>query len=120
MEAVVTKIARYRVKKKKLPQAKKAIGEFIEEMKKNEPGISHYEVFQEKNEPASFVHVIKFKDRMAERIHEKSAHVQKLKKALYPICKKEPEFTYLKIVDSIKEPRTKPAPDTTGSQRTQQ
>lgn len=120
METALTKIARYRVKKKKLPKVKKILKEFVEDIKRNEPGIIHYEVFQEKNDTASFVHVITFKDKMAERNHAKSMHVQKLKKTLYPVCKKEPEFTYLKMINSIKDPKSKSGSDSIGSQQPQQ
>ena len=117
LESAVTKIARYRVKKKKLSKVKTILEEFVEDVKRNEPGILYYEVFQEKKDPASFVHVIKFKDKLAERSHAKSAHVQKLKKMLYPICKDEPEFTYLKMVKSMKDSKSKPSSDVGESQQ---
>ncbi len=119
-ETAVTKIARYRVRKKKLPQVKRILEEFVEDIKRNESGISNYEVFQEKNDPATFVHLITFRDKMAERSHAKSAHVQKLKKTLYHICKEEPEFIYLKMVNSIKNLKIKPASDSTAPQQPQQ
>ncbi len=102
-ETTVTKIARYRVKKKKLSKVKKILEEFVENVKRNEPEIARYEIFQEKNDPAAFVHVITFKDKLAERNHAKGIHVQKLKKTLYPLCKEEPEFTYLKMLKPIED-----------------
>ena len=107
LEGSITKIAKYKIKKKKLPKIKKILTDFIEEIKRSEPGTTFYEVFQEKDDPAVFVHVMTFKDKKAERDHAKSTHVQKLVKTLYPICKEEPEFTDLKPVTPNKNPENK-------------
>jgi len=120
LEVAITKIARYRVKKKKLAKVKKILEEFVEDMKRNEPRILHYEIFQEKNDSAAFVHIITFKDKATERNHAKSLHVQKLKKTLYPICKEEPEFTYLKMVKSFNDSKNESAQDIRESQQSQQ
>jgi quinol monooxygenase YgiN len=120
LDTAITKIVRYRVKKKKLPKVKKTLVDFVAEIKTNEAGIDFYEVFQEKNDPTVFVHVMTFKDKKAERAHAKSTHVQKLIKTLYPTCKEEPEFTDLKLVKSIKGSENKSTPVTGEAQESQQ
>lgn len=104
METSVNKIVRYRVKKKKLRTVRNALLEFIYSVKKNEPDTLVYEVFQEKDNIASFIHVMSFKDKNAEKIHASSKHLKKWLEILYPNCKQEPEFTNLRSVKSNKIP----------------
>lgn len=103
MAATITKIVRYKAKKKKLSKLKTALAEFVENIKKHEAGTILYEVFQEKSDPSVFVHLMIFKDKQAERAHAKNAYVQKWIKTLHSICKEEPEFTDLKLIKSIKD-----------------
>lgn len=103
MAATTTKIIRYRAKKKKLLKLKVAIGKYVDDIKKNESGVISYEVFQEKDDPTTFVHMMTFKDKTAERVHVKSEHVQKWIKTLHSLCKEEPELTDLKLVKSIQD-----------------
>lgn len=118
MAATTTKIVRYKVKKKKLPKLKTALAAFVEDIRKNESGIVHYEVFQEKDDPTILVHVMTFKDRKAETAHAKSVHVQKWVKTLSSVCKEKPDFTDLKLVVSIKG--SEPSSDTSTVQEPQQ
>ena len=106
MATTITKIVRYRVKKKKLLKLKAAIGKFVDDIKRSESGIISYEVFQEKDDPTTFVHVMIFKDKAAERTHVKGEHVQKWIKTLRSLCKEEPELTDLKLVKSIQDSKT--------------
>jgi quinol monooxygenase YgiN len=99
----ITKIVRYRVKKKKLLKLKATIGKFVDDIKRSGSGIISYEVFQEKDDPTTFVHVMIFKDKAAERAHVKSEHTQKWIKTLHSLCKEEPELTDLKLVKSIQD-----------------
>lgn len=103
MATTITKVVRYRVKKKKLLKLKAAIGKFVDDIKKSESGIVSYDVFQEKDDPTALVHVMIFKDKAAERAHIKSEHVQKWIKTLHSLCKEEPEATDLKLVKSIQD-----------------
>ncbi|MFZ1076677.1 MAG: antibiotic biosynthesis monooxygenase [Nitrosotalea sp.] len=118
MATTTTKIVRYKVKKKKLSKLKTALAAFVEDIKKHESGIVHYEVFQEKDDPTILVHVMTFKDKKAETAHAKSAHVQKWVKTLSSVCKEKPEFTNLKLVESIKG--SEPSPDASTVQEPQQ
>ena len=90
---------KYKVKKDNLEEVKKAIEEFVTEVK-NEPGVLSYNAFQE--EDISFVHFITFKDDMAKKSHENSVHVRKFVDFLYPVCEEEPVFNNLNLVKSNK------------------
>jgi quinol monooxygenase YgiN len=99
---LITIIVRYKVKKKKLAKAKDAISEYVEEVKKNEPGTIEYKVFQDDDDISSFVHIMSFTDKNAKKIHEKTEHLKKLKKILVPMSKGKAEYTTLTVVKFIK------------------
>lgn len=92
----------YKVKKKKLDKVKEMISEYIDAVHKNEPGTVEYKVFQEKNDPASIVHIMSFVDKNAEKIHEKTEHLKNLKKILVPISKGKAVYTMLMEVTPTK------------------
>lgn len=96
----ITKIVKYKVKKKKLDKVKETLSEYADAVHKNEPGTIEYKVFQEKDDPTSIVHVMSFIDKNAEKIHEKTEHLKKLKKILVPISKGKAEYTTLMDVES--------------------
>ena len=120
MAATITKIVRYKAKKKKLPKLRTALAEFVENIKENEPGTTLYEVFQEKNDPTVFVHLMIFKDKQAEKTHAKNNYVQKWIKILHSICKEDPEFSDLKLVKSIKGSENESAQTDDNTQEAQQ
>lgn len=96
---MITKLAEFRVKKDKLAECKKAIGEFVEKVKENEEGTLVYESYQ-KPDRVSFVHFMTFKDEKAEEFHRQTPWVKKFVEALYPKCEEKPEFYDLKPVAS--------------------
>jgi len=106
----VIMILQYKVKKKKIAKVKKSLEEFLDSIKKNEPGTTSYEVFQEKNEPTAFVHMMYFIDKNAQKIHSKSNHTKKWIKELQSVCKDGPTSLNLvpvrskKVPTSIKKP----------------
>ena len=104
----ITRIVQYKVKKKKLDKVKTVISEYIETVRKNEPGTIAYEVYQEKDDPASIVHVMSFVDKNAEKTHDTNEHVKKLKKILVPISKGKAVYTTLNKIQSVKS-EEKPA-----------
>ncbi len=94
-------MARYRVKKGKIEEIKKAIIDFVDAIRKNEPGTLFYDSFQEEDS-LSFVHFMSFKDEKAREFHTNTAHVKKFVGILYPECEEEPVFTELKLIRSNK------------------
>ena len=91
-------MARYRVKKQKIAEVKKAISEFVRQVKKKERGTLRYESFQLEKHPSEFVHLMKFKDKKAEDLHRKTEYVKKFVAVLYPVCEKKPVFVRLKEI----------------------
>ena len=86
-------IVQYKVKKKKLEKVKDALSEYMEEVKKNEPGTTDYKVFQDGKDNTSFIHLMTFVDKNAKKTHEKTEHLKKLKKILVPISKGKAVYT---------------------------
>ena len=107
----ITKIVRYKVKKKKLVKVKSALSEFLNLIQKSEPGIMDYKILQEKDDPTRFIHIMSFVDGKAARNHAKTVHVKKLVNVLESSCKEEPVFTNLSAIKSNK-PENKLEPDT--------
>lgn len=95
-------MVQYKVKKKKLAKVKDALSEYVDAVKKNEPGTIEYKVFQDDDDSSSFVHLMSFADKNAEKMHEKTEHLKKLKKILVPISKGKAVYTTLVEVKPIK------------------
>ena len=92
-------IVTYKVKRSKLNIIKKAIRDFVSNVQKKEPGTYFYGAYQKKDK-VSFVHVMCFKNRKAERIHKNSEHCKRFVSVLYPVCTKKPIFINLNLVKS--------------------
>lgn len=92
---------KYKIKKDKTNKIKKAIKEFVDSVKKKEPGTLVYKAFQ-LDDRLSFIHFMTFKDKKSKKIHETSHYVKKFVNVLYPNCAKKPVFTDLKLVKSNK------------------
>lgn len=98
----ITVIVQYTVKKKKLAKAIDAISEYVDVVKKNERGTIEYQVFQDKDDDSSIIHVMSFIDKNAKKAHEKSEHLKKLKKVLVPISKGKAVYTTLIKMEFMK------------------
>lgn len=98
----ITIMVQYKIKKKKLAKATNAISEYMEAVKKNEPGTTEYKVFQDENDRTLFIHVMSFADKAAKKIHEKSVHLKQLKKILVPISKGKAVYTSMVRIKSTK------------------
>ena len=97
----ITILVQYKIKKKKLTKATNAILEYVEQVKKNEPGTTEYTVFQDENDRTLFIHVMSFADKAAKKTHEKSEHLKKLKKILVPISKGKAMYTSMVAVQPM-------------------
>jgi quinol monooxygenase YgiN len=94
----ITVSVRYKIKKKKLVKATSAILEYVEAIKKNEPGTTEYKVFQDQSDRTVFIHIMSFVDKDAKKTHEKSEHLKKLKKILVPMSKGKAVYTSMVTV----------------------
>jgi len=97
----ITILIQYKIKKKKLAKATNSILEYVEAVKKNEPGTTEYTVFQDGNDRTLFIHVMSFVDKAAKKTHEKSEHLKKLKKILVPISKGKAVYTSMVAVQPL-------------------
>jgi len=69
--------ASYQVNLKAVGKVKKAIEEFVEYVKNNEPGTLIYAAWQEKEDETRFMHFFIFKDALAHEAHSKSDAVKR-------------------------------------------
>lgn len=97
----ITISVQYKIKKKKLVKAKDAILEYVETVKKNEPGTTEYKVYQDDDDNTLFIHLMSFVDKSAKKTHEKSEHLKKLKKILVPISKGKAVYTSMVEIKPI-------------------
>lgn len=102
----ITVSVQYKIKKKKLVKAKDAILEYVEAVKKNEPGTTEYKVYQDDDDNAVFIHIMSFVDKSAKKTHEKSEHLKKLKKILVPISKGKAVYTSMVEMKHTKSQET--------------
>lgn len=89
----------YKIKKKKLAKAIDALSEYMGSVKQNEPGTIEYNVFQDKDDISSIIHLMSFVDKNAKKVHEKSEHLKKLKKVLVPISKGKAIYTTMTKIE---------------------
>lgn len=74
----------YEVKPGAVAKVKKAIDEFVRWVKANEPGTQMYLAWQEKDNPAKFVHLFIFADAAAQTRHGQSDAVKKFESVYSP------------------------------------
>lgn len=77
-------IAEYRVRKSGVTKVKRAIEEFVPYIKANEPGTRMYLAWQQKEDPARFVHFFIFENEAAHAAHAQSDAVKRFEAAYRP------------------------------------
>jgi len=77
-------MAQYTVRAEKVAEVKKAIAEFLSEIRKNEPK-TLYLVFRE-NGCHTFIHWMRFENDAAERRHAQARYNDRFVKRLLPNC----------------------------------
>jgi len=88
----------YKVKKSKVETAKILINEFIDGIRNNEPDTVFYHAFQDPANPSDFLHIMTFKNELAEELHKNSSYCHKFTEELYPLCEKEPIFESIDLL----------------------
>jgi quinol monooxygenase YgiN len=74
----------YEVKPAAIAKVKQAIAEFVEYVKAHEPGTEMYLAWQEKDNPAKFLHLFIFKDAASAKRHGESDAVRKFEAVYSP------------------------------------
>lgn len=101
--APIRQIARYRVGHAGLTRSLRAIREYVAWVRANEPGTLHYEVWQDRNDPTSFVHICVFRDSAADRAHSDSAALRKFTSVIGAEYLAPVEFLDYELVDTETE-----------------
>lgn len=74
----------YRVKPTAVEKIKRAIDEFVDYVKANEPGTQMYLAWQEQDDPTTFLHLFIFADAAAREKHSRSDAVRRFQAAYTP------------------------------------
>lgn len=90
---MVIKIAEYTIKRGEVNIVLESISKFVGAIRKNEPE-TFYEAYR-RGDSLEFVHLMKFKDDVAEKRHQKADCTSEFVSVLYPRCEIEPHFTDL-------------------------
>ena len=76
--------AHYQVRASAVEKVKAAIAEFVDYVAKNEPGSKMYTAWQQKDDPAKFVHLFEFADEAAHQAHGSSGAVRQFEAVYGP------------------------------------
>lgn len=87
----------YKVKKSEKNRIIGLIVEFIDGIRNNEHDTIIYHVY-ESNEPGEFMHIMTFKNELAERSHRDSSYYHKFMEELSSICESEPEYSSINLI----------------------
>jgi quinol monooxygenase YgiN len=94
--------ARFEVQPDKLAMCERAIREFVEYVRANEPDTLLYASLQEKENPNRYLHYFVFRDERARETHSSSDAVNRFTGSLYPNLVAPVEFTEFNILGSTK------------------
>ena len=89
-------MATYKVRPDKIKEVKKAIHEFVAEVRKHEPR-TVYLAFREEGQH-TFVHWMSFESEAAERRHSQSKYNNRFVKKLLPICVGKPALSEFRLL----------------------
>src|SRR5690349_23567463 len=96
----IHELASYEIRPSALDVCLAAIHEFVAYGRANEAGALRYEVWQNAEHPARFVHIFVWRDEAANRIHGESEAVKKFAGILYPNCLAPVQFVEYRQVDA--------------------
>ena len=85
-----------------LEVCQKAIREFVDYVRENEPDTSLYTSLQEKDNPNHFIHYFIFRDETARDLHANSDAVNRFTSILYPNLIAPVEFTEYNVFANTK------------------
>ncbi|SRR6266403_542693 len=94
-------MATYTVRPEKIREARKAIAEFLAEIRRHEPR-TLYLVFREKGRH-NFVHWMSFENEAAERRHSQARYNQYFVKKLLPMCVGKASFSEFGLFGATKK-----------------
>ncbi|HUR69983.1 MAG TPA: antibiotic biosynthesis monooxygenase [Candidatus Thermoplasmatota archaeon] len=88
---MITKLARYEVRREGVEKAVSATKTFADEVRRKEGGTARYDVFHEAGDGTRFLHIMTFRVASAEQYHEKTAWHKAFSEAMKPLLAKPVE-----------------------------
>jgi quinol monooxygenase YgiN len=76
--------AEYQLSPEGVDAVKRAITEFVDYVRANEPGTQMYKAWQRQDDPTRFLHLFTFESEAAQAIHSESAAVQRFEATYRP------------------------------------
>lgn len=76
--------ATYRIRPEAVDDVRRAIVEFVDYVRANEPGTHLYHAWQQVDDPSAFTHLFIFEDAVAQQRHSESAAVARFEAAYSP------------------------------------
>ncbi len=76
--------ATYQVTPQAVARVKRAIEEFVQYVKANEPGTQMYVAWQQQDDPTRFIHLFTFQNEAAQTIHSESEAVKRFESIYSP------------------------------------
>ncbi len=98
---MVRLLVEYRAKPEAVGEVKRAITEFVDAIRSNEPDTIYGSFVAA--DGRSFIHAMAFPTEQAEKGHRSAGHTQRFVERLYPLCEEEPQFIQLTLVRSTKK-----------------
>jgi quinol monooxygenase YgiN len=77
--------AEYRVQQPAVETVRRAIADFVDYVRVNEPGTRMYAAWQRRDDPTRFVHLFIFEDAAAQTAHSESAAVAQFEEIYRPV-----------------------------------
>ena len=93
-------MATYRLRPDSLDEAKVAIRDYVEHVRRAEFETFSYQCFQSEIEPTQFVHLMSFTHEGAEAAHITSPLLKTFSEKLFPFCIEGPTYETLRLVSS--------------------
>lgn len=95
---MITKFARFEVRKESLPKALELVRAFVDEVERKEGGTARYESWQDVAEPTRFTHLMTFRTPAAEKYHQGTAWHKRFLDGLQPLCSQVPAYSEAKQI----------------------
>lgn len=93
---MIRKLANYRIDPESLEEVERAIEDFVSAIGREEPE-TVYKAYRITGD-VSFVHLMAFPNREAERAHQVAPYTKRFVDILYPYCEEQPTFLDVTLV----------------------
>jgi quinol monooxygenase YgiN len=98
---MIYQMVTYKIREDQLDPAKVQIAVLLNAIRKHEPSTLVYQVFNSAGNPSSFIHFMVFPDAEAHLVHISAPHIKQFVEALLPFCQDGPDYSELRLIESI-------------------